>query len=113
MRTAVVSFAIGSGASLSDANRVAGNASVEIVMPAAWTAADITFQTSDDGITYQDLYRAGAEVSVAVDTAQNVRLDPGDYIGINYIKLRSGTSGTPVNQGAARTIKVVLLGEHL
>ena len=112
MRTAIASFSIGNGASLSDAVRLSGSALTEIVMPAAWTPAGITFQTSHDGVTYQDMWRSG-EVAVVVAAAQNVRLDPGDFIGINYIKLRSGTSGTPVNQGAARTINVMLLDEHL
>ena len=113
MRTAIASFSIGNGASLSDAVRLSGSTPTEIVMPGAWTAAGITFQISHDGTTYQDMYRSGAEVAVTVDAAQNVRLDPGDFIGINYIKLRSGTSGTPVNQGAARTINVMLLDEYL
>jgi hypothetical protein len=35
-------------------------------------------------------------------------LNIGDWIGVRYMKVRSGTSGTPVNQGGARTITLVV-----
>jgi hypothetical protein len=111
MRTTVVSVVIANGQSLSGGVDLGGDALVEIVMPSAWTAADLTFQTSDDEVTFQNMYSGGGEVQVSVDASQNVRLDPSDFIGINFLKVRSGTSGTPVNQGAERTIKLVLLGE--
>lgn len=112
MRTTVVSVTIANGTSLSDAIEFGGDALVEIVMPAAWTAAGLTFQVSHDGVTYQNLYdAAGTEVQISVAASRNVRLSPTDWIGVPYLKVRSGTSGTPVNQGAARTIQIILLGE--
>lgn len=82
---------------------------VGIQMPAAWTTANLTFQASyDGGTTYQDLYDdAGNEVTVTAAASRNIYLSPEEWAGIQLLKVRSGTSGTPVNQAAARTITLV------
>lgn len=73
-------------------------------MPAAWTAAELTFQVSADGITYGDLYEADAtEVSVMAAASRYIRLEPSAWAVIRYLKVRSGTSAAPVNQAAQRT----------
>jgi hypothetical protein len=101
---------IANGASLSDPIDLTGLVLVGLQMPAAWTAAAITFQASADGVTYADVYSAGAELSVTVSASQCVRLDSTIMLSFRYWKIRSGTSGTPVNQGAARTIMAVAAG---
>jgi hypothetical protein len=79
-----------------------------IHMPAAWTTASLTFQGSPDGITYQNIYNAsGAEYSVAAAASRDIILPPGDFAGFRYLKIRSGTSGTPVTQAADRTLTVL------
>lgn len=81
---------------------------VGYVMPAAWTTASLTFQVSLDGVTYTDLYETtGTEVSHAVSTGRFVRVNPADWVGMRFIKVRSGTVGTPVNQVASRDIILV------
>lgn len=103
--------AIASGGSLSDAVDLGDLRAVRIVMPAAWTAAALTFQTSYDGTAFNDLYdEAGAEVSYTVAAGRSVRLPVGDWLGVRFLKLRSGTTGTPVNQAAARSFIVVAQG---
>lgn len=93
------------GASLSAAVSLLSQRLVAIIMPAAWTAAGLTFQASDDGTNYYNLHDgAGTEVSLTVAASRYVRLTPADWSRIRYLKVRSGTSGVPVNQGADRAI---------
>lgn len=82
-----------------------------IVIPAAWTAANITFQASADGVTYADLYDAsGTEYTITVGGASRSIIVPlADFVGIRYVKVRSGTTGSPVNQGADRALTLVLV----
>lgn len=101
---------IANGASLSDALNLAGMTMVAIVIPAAWTAANLTFQASIDGTTYYNLFDDGGnEQTVTAAASEHLFLSPLEWIGINWIKIRSGTSGAAVNQGAARTIQVVVV----
>ena len=80
-----------------------------IVMPAAWTAANLTFQASADGTTYSNMYNSdGTELTVTASTSRYIYLDPAIFASVQFLKIRSGTAGTPVNQEAARTIGLVL-----
>lgn len=98
-----------SGASLSGAIDLGPNRAFAIVMPASWTTANLTFQGSADGITYNNLYDdTGTEVSVTAAASQYIVVSsPAKLLGVRWIKVRSGTSGTPVNQGADRVVKIV------
>ncbi len=82
---------------------------VGIVMPSAWTAAAITFQVSaDGGTTWSEMTTsAGAAVSYTVAAGQFIAIDPALWRGINLIIIRSGTSGSPVNQGADRVLTLI------
>ena len=115
----VKTVTIANGASLSDAAACAykagpaGSGSYEslvgIVMPGTWTAANLTFQASNDNSTFTDLYNAaGTEVTVTAAASRWIAIDPADFAGVAYLKVRSGTSGSAVNQGANRTIGLVL-----
>jgi hypothetical protein len=100
--------AIANGASLSDAVNLAGFRAVGIQMPSAWTAANLTFQASFDGTTYVDLYDdAGNEQTATAAASRFMFLTPAEWAGIRYLKIRSGTTSVPVNQGAARTIQLI------
>lgn len=100
---------IANGASLSDVvDCGATSRAFRLVMPAAWTAAGLTVQSSADGITFSNLYTtAGAEYTITTDASRDVILPLADFIGIRYFRLRSGTAGAPVNQGASRAIGVI------
>lgn len=103
-----VPVTIANGASVSAFVDLEAQTLVGIHMPAAWTAAGLTFQVSEDGVTYDDLYdAAGSEKTVSVAASRYIYTIPSDWVGIRFIKVRSGTAGTPVNQGAARTIQLV------
>lgn len=103
---------IANGASLSGEVDLEGYSLVGIIMPAAWTAADLTFQaaTTTEG-TFCDVYdNSGVEVSTDADASRAIGTD-GVALALapfRFVKLRSGTTGTPVNQGAERTISLVL-----
>ena len=75
-----------------------------------WDAADITMQISPDGITYYNAYDgAGLEktISVTTDTtAVHFLLAPSDFAGAKFIKFRSGTSATPVQQTEPQTLYI-------
>lgn len=105
LRTATIA----TGASLSDALEIDGSAVVGVVMPATWTAANLTLQASADDSTFNNVYdELGTEKTIVASTSRYIPLNPADFLGMNSIKVRSGTSGTAVNQAAARSVVVVL-----
>jgi hypothetical protein len=82
---------------------------VAIVVPASWTAADLTFQASNDDTTFTNLYNAsGTEVTVTAAASRWIALDPSDFAGIAYLKVRSGTAAAAVNQGGDRVVTFVI-----
>lgn len=82
---------------------------VGLIMPAAWDAADITFQVSIDGTNYGNLYdKAGAEAVYKADADACIQIGDFDLAPWMYIKVRSGTAAVPVNQTAERAIQVVM-----
>jgi hypothetical protein len=104
---------IASGQSLSPAFDAGAGRLAALVMPAAWTAAAITFQGSADGSTYADLYDdQGNEATVQAAASRAIALDVlAPLVGaFRYLKVRSGTGGAPVNQAAARAIGYALRG---
>lgn len=79
-----------------------------IVTPATWTAADLTFQVSHDGATWRNLYDdEGNEVTVTAAASRMIRLYPEEWAAFKWLKLRSGTSGSPVTQAADRILSVL------
>ena len=71
-----------------------------------WTYADITFQTSSDGVGYNDILRPdGTEVLCVVfpDTAV-IGLD----LPVGFLKIRSGTRDRPIEQENIRTFAVAI-----
>lgn len=108
-----VSYATGkilSGQSLSAAVELHGLLPTAVVMPSGWDAADLTFQGSVDGVSYVNLFdglgAAGNEIVVRTAASRYVLVDPYQFYGMLYIKIRSGTSGTGVNQTADRVLIV-------
>jgi hypothetical protein len=104
----VLTVTIANGQSLSDAAHIGAGTLVGIQLP-AFTSAKLTFQGSADGVTYVDVVDASAaEVEYAASTGAIYIKAPADLVGVPYLKVRSGTSGSPVNQGAARTISLIV-----
>lgn len=97
--------------SLSGAINISGRGAsiVGLVMPDTWDAAALTFQGSYDGTTFFDLFTtSGDEVTISSPAADAWYLiAPGDFAGVPYLKIRSGTSATPVAQTGDRAIVVL------
>lgn len=99
---------IASGASLSEAVDLKGHTLVGILMPGTWSTADLTLQASDDGSTFGNVYDdAGTEMEIAAEASIFIRLDPAKTAPFSHVKVRSGTSGTPANQGGDRVLTLV------
>ena len=97
-----------SGTSLSGSVTVGEGVPVGIAVP-PFTSAAITFQESADNVTFYDAVdAAGAEITLgAATTGSKFYPLPAGLTGA-YLKVRSGTSAAPVNQGADRTLTLVL-----
>jgi hypothetical protein len=95
--------------SLSDSVDLGGGKLAGIIMSPAWTAAVITFQGSEDGTTFYDLYdRYGSEISwtvVAGKLHSNDDIVP--FLSLRYLKVRSGTTASAVTQEAERTLGII------
>lgn len=103
------SVAIANGTSLTAAIDLGTARLVGLIMPAAWTAASITFQVSHDGVTFVDLYNSSGTAVVLNSPAASraYSLDASLFIGWRHMKVRSGLIGAAVNQGADRTVILV------
>jgi len=108
-REAVVAT-IADGASLSDAVFVEGGVIVGIRMPAVWDAANLTFQVSMDNVTYLNAYSsAGAEHVITAAASRHIWVDPSQFAGYPWLKVRSGTAAVPVDQVTGADPKLVTL----
>lgn len=95
---------------------------VALILPNGWAAANVTFQVSLDPLptdapkpydpattptNFFNVYNDADELLVtvgALSAARYVGIESVGFIGGRYFKIRSGTSGTPVDQTAERTI---------
>jgi hypothetical protein len=109
VRTRTLDFTIANGASLSNAMQLNGLMGEAIIMPGTWTAAGLSFAASEteDG-TYLPLDDAlGVEITLTVAASQRIVLPIGLLRSHNWIKLQSGTSAVPANQGGARMLTLL------
>lgn len=93
---------IASGQTTSAALDLAGKTPCGVYLPAALTGTALTFLVSHDGSTYVTVATgAGADYSVTVAADKYVPLDYTKFLGVRYLKLKSGST-----ELAARTIQV-------
>ncbi len=96
---------IASGQALSTIIRTDSNHVLSLSMPAAWSTAALTVQASQDGTTWRNVFdEFGAELTIQAAADREIFLPPVRLAAYGFIRLRSGTAGTPVNQAAARDI---------
>ena len=98
---------IQAGESLSDGIDCSAGAIVKITMPGNWNgAAALTFQTSSDGVMYNDMFMPdGHELTYTVVAGTGIfvpRLTTG------FVKFRSGTRERPVVQPELREFAVAI-----
>lgn len=109
----LVPVTIASGASLSPEVNVNDMTIVGVEMPAAWDAAALTFAAlTADGSTFGVVRDdTGTEVTVASVAASAYVAIPAataaKLVGLGRVKVRSGTSGVPVNQTGNRSFFLV------
>lgn len=112
-RPIVQTAVIANAASLSDTIELGGGVRqmVGLQMPAAWTAASVTFAVSHDDATFVPLYWNGAEYTVlaagGAAASSGVSLEPAAFASWPFVRVRSGTAAAAVNQGAERTLRVL------
>jgi hypothetical protein len=96
---------IAPGEALSDALDCSAGPIVKITMPADWTDAVLTFQTSSDNVGYNDIFQPdGSEVVWHVRAGAAII---GQLL-TGWVKFRSGTSERPVPQPGIRTFAVAI-----
>lgn len=115
----LIPFTIANGVALSGEVNVGGGILVGIIAPSAWTAAGLSLQALVSETAGVPTY--GEVLTDASSTAWGITaITAGAYYGwamtaalavagAGRVRVRSGTSGTPVNQGAARTGYLVVL----
>lgn len=89
-----------------------GNRIVGIIGPDDWTAAVVTFQVSEDGSNFQNLFDSdGNEFTVSMAALVNVGLTEIELRVLSrwrHIRPRSGTAAAAVQQAASRTLGFVV-----
>ncbi len=87
--------------------------SMSLEMPTAWTTASITFlgASSELGTYKKVVGDTGTEISITAATNEMIALDSTKMDAIRpfrFLKLRSGTAASPVEQSEERTIYVMV-----
>ena len=101
---------IAASASLSGAVPLGEKTLVGIIVPNGWTAANLTFQASEDDQNFFELQNnsgTAMTVTVPLTTGCYIALDPTQWRGVSNIKVRSGTSGALVAQGSQMALTLV------
>lgn len=102
-----ITVTIASGAALSDEIILDGYELFAVQMPAAWTAAALSYQAKGTVAgALADVVLTGSEITDAVTVDQYVLLT--NPVRAYSVKLRSGVTATPVNQGGARELVAML-----
>lgn len=102
---------IANGASVSGTIDLMRTAIVGFVAPAAWTTAALNLEVSTDGSSWSsavyDAYGSPTGSLSALVAGAAYAVDMVSLLPFRYVRLRSGTSASPVNQAAQRDFKVV------
>ncbi len=109
IRDGIITVTIALGTALSGIIDLGAQRLALIQTPAAWTAANFTFQvgigSNVDSLTFANMFdNTGNEYTVTAAASETILVPFADFIGIRYLKIRSGTNGTPVNQAADRIL---------
>ena len=94
---------IAAAGTTSNAIDLQGRALVNISTPSAISGAAFTFQSSYDGVAYQQyVSQGGGAVTVTCAAAKNVSVDPILLSGVRYVKLVRDNA-----QAAKKLIKII------
>jgi hypothetical protein len=107
---AVQTATIANGASVSGTIDLQRTAIVGFVAPSAWTTAALNIEVSIDGTSWSsafDAYGLAVGSMSALTAGAAYVVDMVSLLPFRYVRLRSGTSASPVNQAAQRDFKVI------
>ena len=78
-----------------------------IMMPAAFTGANLTFYACSDatGANAQEIYNSAGVVTYAVAAGRFIAINPADFAGVQFLQIRSDT-----NEGADRLLLCSMKG---
>lgn len=108
-----ITATIASGASVTGVINLRDRPVVAVEMPASWTTANLTVLASSDGETFKAVYVwDGTEYTLQAAASRIIVMAPQDFAWARYIKFRSGTSASPVNQAAERTLILFTRGNQ-
>jgi hypothetical protein len=97
---------IPSGQSVSNVFYIPPNTNLNVVsIPSSWTAANLTFLLSQDGVTFREIYDAlGNEYTVTAAANRSIFVDAALFTNTIYLQVQSGVTATPVAQAASRLL---------
>lgn len=94
---------IANGQTTSGAIDLQGLVICQIIMPAAFTSASISFTSSHNDGTYQPLYNtANTALSITIGTSRTYNIAPSDFAGCRFLKIVSAGA-----EGGSRTIGII------
>jgi hypothetical protein len=106
-----VTATIANGASVSGAVDLLGTSLLSFIAPAAWTTAALQIEVSADNSNWatvvNDQYGSATGQYSAITAGAAYAVDTVALLGYRYIRLRSGSAASPVNQGADRTFTLI------
>jgi len=101
------------GQSISDAIDITssqGKSISGVIIPDEWTPALLSFQLSQDGTTYKDLYSVnGFELSLNITPGTRLVFDTTWSLAAGYVRFRSGSRHYPIIQTEDRVFGTVIL----
>ena len=109
---ALATATIANGTSVSGSIDLTSTALLGFIAPSAWTAAALNIEVSPDGTTWPtagafDEFGSAIGQWSALTAGAAYKVDPLAMLPWRYVRLRSGTSGTPVNQAADRAFSII------
>lgn len=115
-KVGVISAEIPANQSLTGEIDLGSNKLMAIEFPTTWAGTSITFQSkverNENGLeTWRNVYDdAGSEVTATVGSNRIVGLDALalELSSLRYIRIRSGTSSSPVNQNPTKLLRLIV-----
>ena len=110
-RTIERTVTIADSASLSDEIDLGDAVLVALQPDSGWNTNAISFQARGVDNALGTLKYEGVEVSAAgVVALDTVTFSPSKFAGVRFLKVRSGTAGSAVNQTGASVVTLILRG---
>ena len=105
-----ITITISAGQSLSNPADLTTGSIALIITPPDWNPANVSFQISEDNVTFYDLFDSnGAEIIRAIRPNTAIAFDLSLTQAAPYFKMRSGHRDIPIAQAADRVFTLILI----